>query len=377
MANAGQDLERADAIRLLAGNIAHDFNNILGVLLLHMAIAKMQVEADQEVFQTLTEAENVALRAQALTQQLLAISGPEITIRRTTAIDGLVKEAVDSALLRKTVRCAVSIPAGLWPVECDAGQVSYALSTLIRHAAAGLPNAGVIAVRAENAVLEGARRPGLASGRYVHLTIESDPGRPPDRRGRPAEGDGGLGRAKGEFGLSRAYAVIDQHEGSVTSVTQDGVGTRVDVYLPATEREAVVEPPEVLAAERSLRVLLMDDEGLILAVASDVLRRLGHTVEIAKDGAEAVALYRRAWDGGAPFDAVILDLTVLGGVGARGAIRQLSAIDPNVRAIVSTGYSNDPIVENYLEHGFRALLVKPYRVADLREALRRVMASSA
>lgn len=359
------DVESAESIRLLAGSIAHDFNNILGVLLLHLAIAKMQVEPDQEVFQSLTEAEHVALRAQGLSQQLLAVSGPEVTIRRTTAIADLVKEAVDSVMLRSNVKCTLAIPDDLWSVECDAGQVSYALTTLVRHAAAVLPHGGALAVEADNTVADVPRTPGLRPGRYVRLTIEGD-----RSAGRAAAVTGG--RPDLDFGLSRAHAVIEQHEGLVTATGPDG-GDRFVVYLPASPREAGGATAGPAPSERNLKILLMDDEGLIRAVAGDVLRRLGHTAEIAKDGAEAVTLYREARQAGAPFDAVILDLTVLGGVGARGAIRDLKAMDPDVRAIVSTGYSNDPIVENYREHGFRALLIKPYRVADLSEALQRAM----
>lgn len=360
------DVESAESIRLLAGSIAHDFNNILGVLLLHLAIAKMQVEPDQEAFQTLTEAERVALRAQGLSQQLLAVSGPEVMIRRTTAIADLVREAVDSVMLRSNVKCTLAIPDDLWSVECDAGQVSYALTTLVRHAAAVLPHSGALAVQADNTVANATRTPGLRPGRYVQLTIEGD-----QSAGRPADVVRG-GRPDLDFGLSRAHAVIEQHEGLVTATGPDG-GDRFVVYLPASQREAGGATAGAAPSERNLKILLMDDEGLIRAVASDVLRRLGHTAEIAKDGAEAVTLYREARQAGAPFDAVILDLTVLGGVGARGAIRDLKAMDPDVRAIVSTGYSNDPVVEHYREHGFRALLIKPYRVADLREALQKAM----
>lgn len=355
----------ADAVRALAGAIAHDFNNILGVLLLHLAIAKMQVEPDHEAAQTLSDAERVAFRAQALTQQLLAVSGAETTIRRTTAIGDLVQEAVDSVVLCSDVKCNVSIAGDLWPVDCDAGQIGYAITALVRHAAAILPHRAALAVRADNVVVSAPGRAAVPAARYVQVTIEGDqPARPaPNDHGRP----GDL-----EFAVRRAHAFIERHAGMVTSATDEAI--RFVVFLPASDR-APADDRSAAARDRRLKVLLMDDEGLIRAVAGDVLQRLGHVAEIARDGVEAIALYREARHAGVPFDVVILDLTVLGGVGARDAIRDLTAFDPDVRAIVSTGYSNDPIVENYREHGFRALLMKPYRVAELQDALRRAMAS--
>lgn len=355
MANA--DRESAEQVRLLASSIAHDFNNVLGALLLHLAIAKMQAEG-HEVFRTLTDAEDVALRAQALTQQLLALASPHAVVRRPVALAGPLRAAVDSAAVASGgLAGTVSMAEGLWTVDGDAGRLGYALGALVRQVADPAER-GTVSVNAENVSLPDGRVPGLAGGRYVKITV-TGPGRG-TARGGPAP-DAGLGSPSG---------LIEEAAGRVIWEADGERGRRLTVYLPASPARPAPAPD----LGWRLNILLMDDEGLMLTVASDVLHRLGHRAEGARDGAEAVARYRAARQLGRPFDVAILDLTVPGGRGARAAIRDLRAIDPQVRAIVSTGYANDPIVNDFREEGFRAVLVKPYRVADLCEALNRAMA---
>jgi PAS domain S-box-containing protein len=364
--------ERLESIGLLAGGIAHDFNNFLTGIVGNISLAKLLIGPDHEVFQTLVHAENAAKRAGDLTHQLLTFSRGGAPIKRTIAVHQLLQDWTRFALRGSAVDCAFDIESdNLWPVDADEGQISQVVNNLVLNACQAMPNGGRVHVSASNCVLGLDDPIPLKAGRYVKISV-ADMG-----AGISAENlqkifdpyfttkPDGIG-----LGLSTSFTVVRRHDGHISAHSQVGVGTTFTIYLPASDRE-----PQVPATKTSEplkgtgRILVMDDEEMVRDLAKRLLETLGYSVILSRDGEEAVHLYIEATRQGNPFDAVVMDLTVPGGTGGREAISNLRAFDPAVRAIVSSGYSHDPIMGEYRHHGFDAVLAKPYSAKELGEVL--------
>jgi PAS domain S-box-containing protein len=368
--------QKLESIALLAGGIAHDFNNILTGILGNVSLARSLVAEEGKASERLIEAERAALRAQDLTQQLLTFSKGGAPIRRPARLEPLVREAVTFALRGSSVGVEFALAEGLWPAEVDPGQVNQALGNIVLNAVQAMPTGGTLRVRAENTVLELGNPFSLAAGEYVAIAVtDTGIGMSASLLSRIFDPFFTTKQKGNGLGLTTTYSIVQGHHGHVAVESQLGLGSTFTVYLPATTK-AIEEREQTEAPLRAGqgRVLVMDDEPMVRDLAAEILTSNGYTVECARDGCEAVEIFRRATLAGAPFDAVIMDLTVAGGMGGREALPHLREIDPHVRAIVSSGYSNDPIMANYHEHGFRAVLVKPYTVTllltSLHEALR-------
>jgi len=378
-----QKVEKLESIGVLAGGIAHDFNNILMGILGNITLAKMYAESDAKILERLTEAEKASLRARDLTQQLLTFSKGGAPIKKPASIAELLKESVSFALRGSNARCEFFLPDDLWPVEVDEGQMNQVINNLVINAEQAMPEGGVITVRAENTVIEkedglppASQAGRLKEGRYIKISIE-DQGVGISREHLSRIFDPYFTtKQKGSgLGLTTAYSIIKSHDGYMNVESKLGEGTRFDIYLPASEKKIVKKEvvEEILSAGKG-RILLMDDEEIVVDVARKMLESLGYEVESTSDGAEAIDLYKKAKESGNPFDIVIMDLTVPGGIGGKEAIKRLLEIDPGVRAIVSSGYSNDPVMSDFKRYGFKGVVAKPYKVKDLAEVLRRVIA---
>jgi PAS domain S-box-containing protein len=370
-----QKVEKLESIGILAGGIAHDFNNILTAILGNISLAKIYVKPDEaKVIERLTEAEKASLRAKDLTQQLLTFSKGSAPVKKLTSISELIKDSAGFALRGSNVRCEFSIPDDLWPVEVDEGQINQVINTLIINADQAMPEGGVIKVRAENIMAEETRGLALKSGRYIKLSIK-DQGIGITMDSLPKVFDPYFStKHKGSgLGLATAYSIIKNHDGQIIVESELGAGTTFYVYLPASEKEIVTreEVEERLLVGKG-KVLLMDDEEIVRKVAGEMLKSIGYEVSFARDGAEAIELYKEARKSSKPFDVVVMDLTVPGGMGGKEAIKRLLEIDPEVKAIVSSGYSNDPIMADFKKYGFSGVVAKPYKVKELSKTLHRV-----
>jgi PAS domain S-box-containing protein len=370
--------KKLESIGVLAGGIAHDFNNILNAILASVSLAKRYADPHGKTVERLTVAENACRRAAELTHQLLTFARGGAPIRRTAAITDLIRDSVDFALRGSNVRVDLTLPAHLWPVEIDSGQIHQVLHNVVLNAKQAMPQGGVIAIQADNLPGDATLPPLLPKGRWVKITLRDHGcGIPADQLSKifdpyfttKANGSG--------LGLAIAYAIVTKHDGYITVASDVGVGTTVTLYLPASAHPLVSTPdPPRPAVVRQGRGLVMDDDAVIRDVLVDILTQLGYQSQCARDGAEAVVLYQQARDAGRPFTAVLLDLTIPGGMGGREAIAHLRAIDPQVCAIVSSGYANDPLMANFSAYGFRGVLSKPYTVEGLNDALQRAIANS-
>ena len=370
--------EKMESISVLAGGIAHDFNNILTAILGNITIAKMHSESEGKVFKLLTEAEKASLMAKNLTQQLLTFSKGGAPIRKPASIKDLLKTTAEFALSGSKAQCEFRISPDLWSVDIDAGQISQVINNLIINADQAMPAGGIILVSTENVQIEEENEINLKEGNYIRISVVDEGiGIPEAHLQRIFEPYFTTKQKGSGLGLATSFSIVRNHDGCITVDSDLGEGTRFCVYLPVSEQEVVMEVREPCKrAKGKGRVLLMDDEESILEVTGEVLQYLGYTVETARDGEEAVELYKKAQEKRSPFDVVIVDLTIRGKMGGREAIHALLQVDPEVKAIVSSGYCDDPVMANYREYGFSGVVTKPYTIEELSEVLQKVLGTS-
>jgi CheY-like chemotaxis protein len=268
------------------------------------------------------------------------------------------------------------LPDDLWPANADKGQIGQVLQNLVINAVQAMPEGGMVRIEAANLQVAGPTTElPLVAGRYVHLTV-SDTGVGIAAEHLPKIFDPYFTtKQQGSgLGLATVYSIVKKHQGHIEVKSRLGSGTAFHIWLPAAAHAPAANraEPSTFTPLRA-RVLFMDDEQSIRGMAEMFLQRLGVQCETAADGSEAVLKYRAAREAGQPFDAVIMDLTVPGGMGGREAMEQLRLIDPGVRAIVSSGYSRDPVLANYRSHGFCGILPKPYGLEQLRHVLQQVI----
>ena len=367
-----------ESLGILAGGIAHDFNNILVGILgnVSLAIRKLEKEDKEKIAERLIGVEHAAMRAKDLAYQLLTFSRGGAPLLKTTLISGLITDSAKFALAGSNIICNFFLPDDLWLVDIDRGQLSQVIHNLIINAKWAMPEGGTVEVKAENLVRqEGSAAPALLPiGRYIRVSLKDE------GVGIPAENLHKIfdpyftTRGKGSgLGLATAYSIIKRHNGLITAESAPGQGTTFHLYLPASEKTASPEAEKPgLEAGRG-RVLLMDDDEVVRDVTQNMLIDLGYEIVLSANGDEAISLYQEAMRSGQPFAAIILDLTIPGGMGGKEAIQKIIKIDPQVRAIVASGYSADPVMAEYGRHGFKDVLKKPYSLEEVSNALQRVI----
>ncbi len=381
-----QKAQKLEAIGILAGGLAHDFNNILAAIVGNIDLAKYEIRPEVGISENLSEAEKASFRAKELTKQLITFSKGGEPIKVIGSIGDLVKETTSLNISGSKARCEFSPPENLWLAEFDEGQMKHAIKNLIDNAIEAMPDGGSIDVVAENVEIDSETKESslpLSKGKYIKIAIsDTGIGISEDHLSKifdPYFSTKEMGVQKGMgMGLATAYSIINRHKGHIIAESESGVGTTFALYLPAAVEEIVGKEPvkRIEPGKHTVltgRILVMDDEEMIRKLATKVLNRLGYEPELAQDGAEAIELYKRAMNSDKPFDAVILDLTVKGGMGGKDAVKELLEINPQVKAIVSSGYSNDPEMTAFKKYGFVGTLPKPYAMNDLKDVLNKVI----
>jgi len=370
-----QKAQRIDSLGILAGGIAHDFNNILTPILASVSMARGFGTFDDGISEALKDAEKACLRAKGLTQQLLTFAKGGGPVTKSASISQLLKDEVRFALSGSTVKCEYAVPEDICKVEMDEGQVRQVIQNLIINADQAMPAGGTIDVRAANVRIRPSDPLPLKEGRYVKISI-SDQGIGIPEKHLPRVFDpfySTKDRGSG-LGLSIAHRIIDKHKGTIQVESELGTGTTFHMYLPSSEKEpAVVERAWAKRIQGKGRILLIDDDEGVRRSAKEMLKRLGYDIECVKDGKEGVRFYLRAKESGRPFATVIMDLTIPGGMGGKEAIKNLKEIDPGARVIVSSGYSDDPVLQDFSEYGFSGVVAKPYSMDDLAEVIHSVL----
>ncbi len=373
-----QKMQKLQSVGTLAGGIAHDFNNVLMGLFGNISLAKGGLGAKHPSFRLLDEAEKSMARAVRLTKQLLTFAKGGAPITEDVSLETLVDEVVRFDLSGSNVRYQVCQVDGLWQVDVDKGQIQQVVSNLTINARQAMPNGGNLFFSLENVDFQGEVLPGLRQGKYVRMTVR-DEGVGIDQKNIDRIFDPYFTTKQNGSGLGLAvtYSIISQHGGHIGVVSEPGRGTTFTLYLPASVSPRRAETGESRRAgsppERPVRVLVMDDEEMILSVTARMLEPDGFVVAAARSGREAVEMYLQARASGTPFEAVIMDLTIPGGMGGCEAVKAILAGDPHARVIVSSGYAEDPVMANHAEYGFSGVLEKPYTRNRLLDVLAQVL----
>ena len=371
---------KLESIGVLAGGIAHDFNNYLTAILGNIALARSMVPSTDRLSELLENAETASMRATGLTQQLLTFAKGGAPVRKMASIGQILADAASFVLRGSNVRSECTIPKDLYPVEVDIGQMTQVFNNLVLNAAQAMPNGGLVTITASNTDGESFDLlPGMGQ-RFVMITIEDHgSGIPADDLARIFDPYFTTKEQGSGLGLAVVYSIIRNHRGEVRVSSRINVGTMFTVLLPAAGKSQDIDATAYAAGvlQGSGRILVMDDEEYICDVLARVLKMLGYDTECCSNGEEALRLYRDALHSNRRFDAVIVDITVPGGMGGKEAVAHLLELDPEVRAIVSSGYSNAPVMAQYQEYGFKATLTKPYNIAEIGAVLKQVLVDQA
>jgi signal transduction histidine kinase/ActR/RegA family two-component response regulator len=373
-------LNKLESTGILAGGIAHDFNNLLTIILLNIEMAQMINPAADGPVRYLEEAKKFGFLARDLTAQLVTFSDGGTPVRKPMFLAELIKKSVQPALSSFNVRCDFSLAEDLWAVEVDAGQMGQVIRNVVLNACEATPPNGLIVVRAQNVLLRALEQASLPAGEYVRVSI-TDQGLGISKDALPKIFDPYFstkqrGTQKGMgLGLTICHSVLQKHKGAITVESMVGSGTTFHIYLPAGRKLSGAEAAPA-GAFRAGKVLVMEDEEALREAMASTLSRIGHTVELAENGEQAIELCQTAKQLNRRFDVAILDLAVREGMGAQPAIQALLKIDPNVKGIVMSGNIGDPVMLQPERHGFMRALPKPFDGRKLREILSGVMGSS-
>jgi two-component system cell cycle sensor histidine kinase/response regulator CckA len=374
-----QKIQRLEAVGILAGGIAHDFGNLLTVIIGNLSLMETYGKDERntaEVVEVFEATKIAARRAKTLTQQLLTFAKGGTPVKKVVSIAKLVKDTVSFALSGSPVRCEFFIPDGLWRAEVDEGQISQIINNVIINAVQAMPEGGIIRICAENVTVKPEDGLPLREGEYIKLSIQDQGVGIPEKYLQKVFDPYFSTKSTGSgLGLAITYSIVKKHEGHITVESQAGIGTTFHIYLPASQKESFLferNAQEILHSGKG-KILCMDDQQHITQMLARMLIHLGYEVESASEGNEAIELYESAKKAGHPFDAVILDLTIPGGIGGKEVVQKLREIDPEVKAIVSSGYSSDPILSEHERYGFKGAVAKPYEIRELSNILNKVI----
>ena len=369
------NLQKLESIGILAGGIAHDFNNILTPIVGNINLMMIYTDAKDKTFEFLQEAEKATKQAKMLTQQLLTFAKGGAPIMKTASIQQIIEEQVTFALRGSNSKSSFFIADDLWPVKIDEGQIGRVINNLIINADQAMPEGGTIKIQAENVTLGPEQIVSLVEGEYVKLTIEDQGvGISPNYLDKIFDPYFTTKQQGSGLGLATCYSIVKRHNGHITAESQVGIRTAFHIYLPASEKKIQKNKDKDMAPIPGKgKVLVMDDERAIRVLAANMLKMLGYEVQTAEDGFKAVELYTKARESDCSFDAVIIDLTVPGGMGGKETIKKLLEIDPGVKAIIASGYSNKSIMADYQKFGFKGVISKPYQMQQLSELLHSVI----
>lgn len=365
---------KLESIGLLAGGIAHDFNNLLGIIMGNIDLANQREEVPENIKRYLKNANNASLRAADLTQQLLTFSKGGEPVRKTADILEIIRESAEFSLHGGSVKAVYEgEPAeSLWRVQVDSGQISQVVQNLAINARQAMPDGGILCFTCTNVDMVGGGGV-LEPGKYIKIVVQ----------------DNGVGIPEGVIdsvfdpyfttkqegsglGLALSYSIINKHKGNITVESIVGEGASFTIYLPVSvehDELEVMPGTAVTYTSGSARVMVMDDDAMIREIGEAMLENLGYEVVLAEDGDEALTMYEAAMRSGKKIDLIVMDLTVLSGMGGKEALMKIKEIDPDVKSLVSSGYSNDPVMANFSEYGFVGALSKPYNQDELAQVV--------
>jgi len=366
-------INKLESVGVLAGGIAHDFNNILTAILGNISLAKQHPKDQDMTVSLLDKTEQAALRAKGLTSQLLTFSHGGKPLLQTASLGPLIRESTGYAMQGSDIEVRYDIPDDLWPVEIDPDQMNQVIQNLVLNARQAMQDKGSLEIVCRN-IDHSIFGPESLPRQCIRITLQDN------GCGIPAEmlpkifdpyyttkpdGNG--------LGLAICHSILKKHNAHISVQSVPGSGTTFIIQLPVSLKQkthqASPEQKHMETAPQKARILIMDDDKMIIDLSRQILEHLGYEVVTSEDGKTALEYYQQAMNENNPFDIVIMDLTIPGGMGGKEAVRELLRIDPDARAIVSSGYSHDPVMAEYGKYGFKAVIVKPYQVEDLKNVV--------
>lgn len=368
---------KLESVGLLAGGIAHDFNNILTIITGYLSIARLYARGSNQVHQRLVEVEKATKQAISLTRQLLTFAKGGAPVRQRVCISEIIEDAVKFALSGSIVEWKLDLSRDLAAVEVDEGQFSQVINNIVINANQAMPEGGTVRIRGHNIHIEPNSILPLREGNYVEVSI-SDCGIGIARDDLPKIFDPYFTtKANGSgLGLASSYSIIKKHDGHMYATSELGKGTTFYIYLPATSKSVYKEYDQGKLHWGKGNILVMDDDKVIRTLVGEMLAILGYDYAVAHCGDDAVTLFRQAHERYKPFNAVVLDLTIRGGMGGKETLQKMLDIDPKVKAIVASGYSSDSLLSEYSQFGFKAIIAKPFRLEELSKVLHDVLESA-
>ncbi|MCX8122981.1 MAG: PAS domain S-box protein [Spirochaetes bacterium] len=371
-----QKISKLESLSILAGGIAHDFNNLLTSVIGNLSILKVKLGDSSDNQKYIERIENAAQRAADLTKQLLTFSKGGEPIKEVASLEQIIHDTAQFTLSGSNVRCDIAIDHDLWNCEIDVGQISQVFHNLILNAAQSMPHGGTISITAHNYIYDGSEQKPLLAGKYIKISIKDQGvGIPKENISKIFDPFFTTKATGSGLGLATSYSIIKRHGGYIEVNSEIGKGSEFIIYLHATDKQSHHKgesPLQVSSAEG--RILLMDDDFTIYEVASHMLEIYGFSVDWVENGEKAIAKYRESIGKGTPYDIIIMDLTVPGAMGGAQAVQEILEINPNAKVIVSSGYSNDPIMSHYHEYGFKGVIAKPYNIAEIIKVINQVLA---
>jgi nitrogen-specific signal transduction histidine kinase/ActR/RegA family two-component response regulator len=363
-------------IGTLAGGIAHDLNNILQVINSSLDLAQMKAASEAPLLKHIADAKHAADRATSLSRRLLTFSKGGSPVKQTVNLREILGSSVGFWLSGSKLLLELSVAPDVLPVTVDPVQFAQVIENVVINAREATPESGKLLVRASNALPRSPEVADLSGGPYVKIEIEDEGcGIPEYVRDRIFEicfttKAGGSG-----IGLATAKSIMDQHGGRIAVKSVTGQGTIVSLLLPAVEQPFTPPAPSrtEVVAKGSGRILVIDDEDMMLEVIPSILEDLGYYATAAKDGTDGCEAYVRAIAEGEPFAAVLLDATIPDGLGGEEALKRLLKVDPLAKVILFSGYADSDLMTKAEELGFKGRLAKPFTATELADALHRAL----
>ena len=369
---------KLDSIGLLAGGIAHDFNNLLGIIQGYIDLASRSIMTSPEKTKTyFQKATKATIQAADLTQQLLTFSKGGEPIKKMANILEIIHQSTDFSLHGSNIKVEYICQNNLWAANVDSGQISQVIQNLAINARQAMPDGGKLEIACHNFTVSELDNPAnILPGNYIEVNVKDNgTGISEDVLDSifdpyfttKQEGNG--------LGLALSYSIIDKHNGHITVDSKLGSGTTFTLLLPADDEQILTTKKNVTAITthtKNAHIMIMDDDAMLREISEEMLTNLGYDVTQSTDGGDALSQYKEAMNTGNNIDLVIMDLTIPSGIGGKEAIKLIQKIDPDVKVLVSSGYSNDPVMANYTDYGFLGAVKKPYSQDELAAAVNTV-----
>ncbi len=369
-----EQAQKMESLGTLAGGIAHDFNNLLSGIYGYMDLARLKTK-EPKIREYLGKAHASSERAKGLTYQLLTFSKGGAPVKKVGPLVPFLEEAVRFALSGANVACRFDLPEDLWMCDYDRNQMGQVIDNLTINAHHAMPSGGGITVKAENIQIGRRDHHGLEPGRYVKISIaDTGMGIPVKYLSKIFDPFFTTKQKGSGLGLATSYSIVKRHGGKIDVQSKLGSGSVFTIFLPGLEASSEQKAEKANAVfQGSGRILIMDDEKMIREMLSGMLEYMGFEVESVEEGGQVLSAWERSLEQENPFRAVILDLTVPGGMGGKDAVRQIRKKDQHLPVFVASGYSEDQVMASPGTFGFTASIEKPFTVHTLSQLFKQYL----